>query len=239
MLSVLFRLAVFVSFAFILPSASWAVSLSEFDDFEDGTVENWIWGRTGFGGPEVVMGGPDGENDSYLQIESFGGSDAPGTRMAAINREQWTGDFLAAGVKTIRMDAINLGPNFAFNDLTVRLAFSSTSATLGSGRVVTTVGHFLPQESGSEWQEIEFSLDPMTDLTAVAGSDITEVMRSVSEMRILSSEEPSFLGDQFIARIGVDNIAVVSVPEPKSCMMLIVAATTFIQLVRRRRHRKR
>ena len=129
--------------------------------------------------------------------------------MALINREQWTGDFLAAGVSAIRLEAFNGGPNFAFQDMTIRLGFSSELASTGSGRVVTSQGFPVNRDDG--WQQLEFDLN---DLTPIAGSDPVEVMRSVSEMRIISAEDPLFIGDQFIARLGVDSIT--AVPEPSA-----------------------
>lgn len=197
-----------------------AVTIGQVSDFEDGTVQGWIWGRSGFGGPELQNGGPDGATDVYLQTESFGGDDAPGSRMALIQRGDWTGDFVGGGIGAIRLDASNLGPNFAFEDMVLRLAFSSTTASQGSGRVVTSMGFPLARDSG--WQQLEFSLDP-SDLSPIAGSDVMQVMSSVSEMRILSSTEPAFIGDQFAARLGLDNITAMPVPEPAFPIALIVA----------------
>lgn len=205
-----------------------AIELGHIDDFEDGTEQNWIWGRGGFGGPVAISGGQQGS--IYLETESFGGDDAPGSRMAIINREQWTGDFLAAGVHAIRLDAFNDGPNFAFADLALRIGFSSESASIGSGRVVTTDVFRLARGDG--WQTFEFDL---TDLTSIAGSDAREVLSSVSEMRIISAEEPRFIGDQFIARLGLDNIAAVAVPEPNSWDLSWASLLGFAVTLRQRR----
>ncbi len=205
-------------------STSWSITVGQTDDFEDGTTQSWAWGRTGFGGPEVVSDGQPAEN-LYLQNESFGGSDAPGSRMAIINREQWTGDFIGAGVTAIRLDAINLGPNFAFEDMTLRLGFSSDSALQGSGRVVTNDGFQLLRDGG--WQELVFDL---SNLTAIAGSDLEEVMSSVTEMRIMSAEQPMFTGDRFIARLGIDDLQ--AVPEPHSCGAMLLALMLFASFSR-------
>lgn len=204
--------AVLVGAVLLLVSSGnvFAIEAGQVDDFGDGTEQNWIWGRSGFGGPIAISGGIDGS--IYLETESFGGGDSPGSRMALINREQWTGDFSSAGISSIRMDALNDGPNFAFEDMMLRIGFSSKSASVGSGRVVTSEAFLVARDAG--WQQIEFDLG---QLTAIAGSNINEVMSSVSEMRILSTAEPLFIGDQVIARLGVDNIAAVTVPEPSTC----------------------
>ena len=66
-------------------------AIAQTDDFQDGTTQNWAWGMPGVGGPENVAGGQGGATDLYIQNESFGGDDAPGTRMTIINRAQWDG----------------------------------------------------------------------------------------------------------------------------------------------------
>lgn len=187
-----------------------AIELGQVDDFEGGTELNWVWGRSGFGGPVAISGE---SLSTYLESESFGGDDAPGSRMALLNREQWTGDYLAAGVSAIRLDALNDGPNFAFSDLTVRIAFSSNSASVGSGRVVSSEGYRL--DRGDGWQTLEFDL---TQLLPIEGSNVTEVMRSVSEIRIISANEPRFIGDQILARLGVDNISAGTVVVPEATL---------------------
>lgn len=209
-----------------------AVEVGQTDDFEDGTEQNWIWGREGFGGPVAVLIEPS--VSTYLETESFGGDDAPGSRMAILNREQWTGDYRAAGINSIRLDAVNDGPNFAFEDVVVRIAFSSSTATTGSGRVVSEEGYLLSRGDG--WQALEFDL---TKLAPIAGSSVPEVMSSVSEMRIISAAEPDFIGDQIIARLGVDNISAVNVPEPAMWPFGCVAITFVIRHERRKRCRAR
>lgn len=213
------------------PTSLGAVVVGQVDDFQDSTEQNWAWGRIGVGGPENVSPGQGGVSDLFLQNESFGGDDAPGTRMAILNEVQWTGDFLTAGIKEIRLDAINLGPNFAFEDMYLRIAFSSDTALTGSGRVVTNDSFLLTRDSG--WHELLFGLDPATDLIALAGSDIPEVMSSVSQMRIISAELPSFIGEQNIARLGVDNIT--GLPEPGTIvLLLIMGVSTGLPGIRRR-----
>ena len=218
-LSIVFLICGLLAFSIAFcPNQACAVVVGETDNFQDGSTENWRWGRDGFGGPENVDGGPTGAGDLYLQNESFGGGDAPGSRMAIINRDQWSGDFISSGITAIRLDAINLGPNFAFEDINVRLSFSSQDALIGSGRVSTIDSFLLERNSG--WQSLLFKLDPTTDLTPLAGSNVMEVMSSVFEIRIISAEQPAFIGDQFTARLGVDNIT--ALPEPSSLGMMIL-----------------
>jgi hypothetical protein len=198
------------------PLSAGAVAIGQIDDFQDGSTLQWMWGRAGGGGPENVDGGPGGAADRFLQNESFGGDDAPGSRMAIFNRDQWTGDFLAKGIDVISLDAVNLGPNFVYQDINLRLAFSSNTALEGGGRVVTDASFLLTRGSG--WQHLVFDLDPAS-LVPLAGSSVTEVMSAVSEMRIISAAQPMFTGEQVIARLGVDNIS--TVPEPGSAGLLV------------------
>lgn len=228
-----FRLVRFLIALSILASCSssvHAIELGQVDDFEAGE-QSWIWGRSGFGGPIAVQN--EKNESTYLETESFGGGDAPGSRMALINREQWTGDYVAAGIGGIRLEALNDGPNFAFEDMTIRLGFSSELASTGSGRVVTGEAFSLVRDSG--WQQLEFDL---SDLLPIAGSDVTEVMSSVSEVRIISAAEPSFIGEQVIARLGVDNITAVGVPEPSGALQSLLAMLGLASVCRYRKMKK-
>ena len=99
----------------------------------------------------------------------------------------------------------------------VRLAFSSSTALEGSGRVATTSSFLIERDTG--WHHLTFDLSPAA-ITPLAGSNVVEVMSSVSEARIISADQPAFIGDQFIARLGVDNITAITVPEPDASMLM-------------------
>ena len=101
------------------------VSAGQVDDFEDGTVQNWIIGATGSSSPvNVASGGPDGVDDNFLEYTSTGAGSI-GSRMAIFNaNNQWSGDFISEGIVEIQFDA-----EVTTNDLHLRLAFQGPGGT--------------------------------------------------------------------------------------------------------------
>src|SRR5436190_14081933 len=105
-----------VSATLMLPSLMYGVTLGQIDNFEDGTTQNWVINLLNMGNPppeafpkNVPTGGPSGLNDNYLQLTSTG-SDGPGGRLVGVQyKNQWSGNFLAAGISGISMNVNNLG----------------------------------------------------------------------------------------------------------------------------------
>ena len=50
-------------------------------------------------------GGPAGAGDQYMRITSNGGFGA-GSRLTVLNRTQWLGNYIAAGVTAVEMDLL-------------------------------------------------------------------------------------------------------------------------------------
>jgi hypothetical protein len=175
---------------------------------------------------QVPDAGPGGLGDGALQIEAVGGS-GPGSRLVAINRSQWTGDFLEAGVTGIRLDLRNVGAT----DLTVRLSFAGF---LGSTWFSTTESVFLPSASG--WQTAEFSLTE-ADMTRVQGAaSYAATFADISEMRILHNPAPDLRGAPgTIGLLLVDNITAVPEPGATATVVMGLAGAAGVWLQRRAR----
>ena len=62
----------------------------------------------------------------------------------------------------------------------------------------------------------------LSSLVPIAGSNVADVMSNVTEMRILSAQNPEFIGDQVVARLGVDNIT--ALPEPGTFALVFLGA---------------
>ena len=208
-----------LSFACLLAAGSLAqITLGQVDDFEDGTVMGWGGGTTI---TNQANGGPLGAGDNFLQVQSFGGIGG-GSRWAAFNDLQWTGNYLAAGVTAVSLHMRNLGNN----PLDIRLvAFDFTG---GDNRWTSTVSQSLPVGGG--WQWMTFSL-AQADLTLVQGTTtyadlITDVDRLMFRHQ---AGAPDAQGDPIAALAGMDNIT--AVPEPASLVALGIGAL----LLRRRR----
>ena len=142
------------------------------------------------------------------------------------NRQQWRGDYLAAGVDRLSMDLINLGPT----DLFVRVALLAPDPS-GTTAFVSTDAFAMPAGGGG-WQAHTFSLAEANLTRTVGTLTWAEALATVTEVRLLSAESPSHLGDVVVATLGVDNIR--AVPEPASAA---VAAAGGLALVAKRRRR--
>lgn len=180
-----------------------AISDSETDTF-DSDVEGW------FGAGDSVtreLGGPAGPNDGYLQIVSAGGG-GPGSRMAVMNRSQWTGNYNAvAPVVVIAADLNNLGAT----TLTVRIGLSDTETSSPGGngvRYVTAEFSGIELPPGSGWIPASFTLSSCQMSSIGDAGSLTSLLASVAEVRILSSTDPDWSGDRIEAVMGVDNVRV-------------------------------
>jgi hypothetical protein len=164
--------------------------------------------------PQAVPdGGPAGAGDAYLQITANGG-DGPGSRLAAINAAQWTGNFLGAGVGAIEMDLRNLGTT----DLVVRLLLENPMQAPPTDEAVTLFGAQLP--AGGPWEHVVFPL--FAAALAPTVGDPNQLLGGVTFLRIIHSVGADE-ADPITGMLGVDNIralaAPVTVPEPASALL--------------------
>lgn len=192
-----------------------AVSVGQFDTFEDGTTQGWVIALQGAAPPAAALpinastGGPAGLDDNFLRLTSTG-SFGPGGRLIGINVTQWTGDFLAAGVLAISADVINLGAT----DVSLRLAVGDPSGASVENRAFSTNAIVLP--GGSGWTHVVFPITP-DDLSPIFG-DAASALAGVTELRILHSPSGGYQATPSIAQIGVDNVT--ALPEPGTGALL-------------------
>ena len=203
------------------PLSAMALSLGQIDDFEDGTAQGWGTGN----GPasNIASGGPAGAGDNFLQYTSSGGSGV-NSRMVIFNISQWQGNYIAAGITGLDMDLNNLSAQ----PLALRLAFFVNPTT----GFVTTTPVALPANSG--WQHASFALSAGNFTAIGSPGTFASVLSSFSgQLRILSANSPSLMGDVIAATIGIDNIQ--AIPEPD--VIVLVAGGLLAVLSRLRRHR--
>jgi hypothetical protein len=208
---------------------AWAASVGQMDDFEDGSRQGWQMGfidATNNNMTNVADGGPAGAGDNFLQVFSDGTAVASG-RLTFFNKNQWTGDYLGAGVTSITMHMRNLSPRAPLN---MRLGVN------GDGGLFVTAAS-LALAGGSGWTTAAFSILP-DDLTSVsgragpAGFDAMATLGNVTELRLLNSASPDWTGLPVSATLGIDNIRVVPLPP---AAWLFVSALLGLGAVQRRR----
>ena len=194
------------------------IRVGETSDFEDGTTQGWRVGQPDrHPAPPTNLpdGGPDGVDDNFLQVESFGGTGV-GSRLVWFNNSSsWTGNYIEEGVTAIRASVINQGSQ----DLVLRIAFNGSG-----GRFVTTEGITLAP--GNEWQEVTFKIEA-SDLTAVSGNDVDATLGNVSQIRFLNNSTPLFQGASTQAQLGIDNITALEEPESKPTVGISLSETDF------------
>ncbi len=197
------RSRIFLSALLLLGAAAHAVVPEQIDTFEDGTTQGWVAAILGAPHPAPPVnqpgGGPGGDDDSYLQVTSFGG-DGPGSKLVAINPAQWGGDYPASGVGAIAADLKNLGGT----DLVIRFLLEDPGAN-PPVNIAVTQAVFLP--AGSGWTHAEFSLDP-ADLVAVQGT-VAGALAGATTIRVFHNPDPTFPPPAIAAQLGVDNVRAV------------------------------
>ena len=226
--------AAIVTATLLSPTALFAVTIGQTDNFEDGTTQNWVINLLGMGSPppstfptNVTTGGPSGAGDNYLLLNSSG-NPGPGGRLVAINfNNQWKGNYIAAGVNALTMNVNNFGST----TLSLRLEFADPVAGPPADQAVSTTPVLVP--AGSGWRTVLFPIDP-SFLTAETGNVIA-ALTNATELRILNSPTLGVV-PQVAASLGVDNITAASIPEPATSICLALGLASLLSTkVRRNR----
>lgn len=187
-----------------------ALTLGQSDTFEDGSTQGWQAGPAHPLPPSVVAsGGPAGAGDHYLRLQAIGGA-GPASRLAAENIAQWTGNYTAAGVTALTLDAANFGST----ELWLRLLFDGSDGT-NFARAWSAVPVVLP--AGSGWQTLRFEISP-ADLQVQGGGNVALALSDTYSIRLFHSTASTFPGGTVVATLGVDNIT--AVPEPAAAWLL-------------------
>lgn len=177
-------------------SPAWAVTLGQVDTFQDGTVMFW----SGAPGRQsnVSTGGPAGAGDRYLRVTSDG-SPFSGGKMATFNTAQWSGNYLAAGVKVVMVDFRNEGAN----PLTMRMVvFDQFAGT----QWVSTASQLVPADG--VWRRYTYVLAE-SQMTRTVGTETFANTISNANRLMFRHEAgaPSSQGTAIAAQLGIDNIA--------------------------------
>jgi hypothetical protein len=194
------------------------VTLNQIDTFQ-GSKNNWTDGHAGDNLAVIANGGPNGAGDGYLQVSSGSAGGEP--RLITFNQNQWTGNYIAAHVKSISMEL----KNFGLSTLPIRIAIRNQTGGAVVQGYSSTNAFMLPADGN--WHLAQFKLDNANMTATGAGLPplLTELL-TVADFRLLSAAQPAIIGDAISARIGVDDIT--AVPEPASYILLAVAGAALI-----------
>lgn len=215
-----------------LASCSFAITQGQIDSF---TVSANSWGNNAGSALLKTTDGADGPTDGYLEMITNGAGQGSSSRLIAIAPSSWHGDYIAEGVNAISLDA----NNYTDGDIYLRLAFRS----VGDDTVFVTEEMILAPSSG--WTSLTFDLaESNMERTGVS---YTDTFSSVSQLRVIHRYDPSVgnggppdaadsvlgaLGSPIAARVGIDNIQALGVPEPGT---LALAALSAVAMMTNRR----
>jgi hypothetical protein len=186
------------------PGLAHAIDFGQLDNFQDGTVMGWVEGAVTPNPPtNIPDGGPNGVGDRFLQNISSGGAGA-GSKQVMYNTTQWIGDYNAAKVTRMQGWMANQGTTPLHMRVAIKGGIFST--IFGSTNAIV-----LPADG--VWRPVVFSFTA-SGMSLVAGPDpLADVLSSVSEIRILSSQTaPGYTGDAIISTLGVDNLRAMTIP---------------------------
>lgn len=215
--------ALLLLFAFQGARGADAITLGQSDDFESGPQG---WGD-GLGPGTLDTPGPTGANDSFLRI-----STEVRPRLVNLNSAQWSGDYLAAGVRAITLSAINLGSS----TIELRAAIGDVGLGPNTGGTWFSSTDAITLAPGGGWQQVTLSLDA-TRLTRVAGGDsAADVLAGVSALRLLHATIPDARGQSIASALGIDQVT--AVPEPGSGSLCLLGLALGSRSRRRYRTRR-
>jgi hypothetical protein len=224
------RLPAVVLLGFILmicsPSvAAITLATSTFDSGSDG----WMpWTTSTVASP--TPGNP------YLNIAADGSGEKG--RLLTFNRSSsWVGDYLGSGVTHVELDVANMS---IVDDLQLRVAIGNRSSPMVADGTWWVSNAAITRTTDTPWIRVSLSLLE-ADLHKVGnemgqlGTDTYEqTFADIRAIRIMSSNVgTAAIGDEFFGPVGIDNVSLMAVPEPRSA--LLFGAAFGLALTRRRR----
>jgi hypothetical protein len=189
--------------AALIAAPAAAIGAGQVDDFSLAGQNGWSGGSSPF---NIGSGGPRGSGDRYLEITAANGN------LGTYNSAQWAGNYLSAGVTSLRLDIDNFGPD----PLSLRIALFGpdvgTSYTSANAVV-------LPPSSG--WVSVEFSLLESALVRVAGTASYTNTLSSVARLLLRHDPDPPSPPGEFnrtTATLGIDNVT--AVPEPNAGPLL-------------------
>lgn len=215
----------FLMVVFALPLFCAAVTIGQIDTFEDGTTEGWGVALGPGDGvhpapPSNELGGIGGPLDHYLQLTALGGSGA-GSRLAAMNTDQWSGNYIGEQIGGISMNVRNAGTT----DLSLRLLFEKLGPMGPTDIAFST--NAIPLVADGGWTSIFFPISTV-HLTAGMG-DIGAVLRDTDVLRIFHNPDAAFPPQEsIVASLQIDNIrTIAAIPEPSTVILVMSGFVLF------------
>ena len=176
------------------------------------------------------------EGDFYMRMPVGINPGNKGSKLIAFNpTNEWTGNFVEKGVTGVSLNFANWSES---DPVYLRIAISNLANPQQSGGTwwaSSTPIYFAP-ESG--WGAVSFqinesSMQRVGNLTGELGLDTFEdTLSDIKGFRILSSTLGyGAIGDEFYGVVGMDNIQLITIPEPSfiASLFTILVLTYFLK----------
>ena len=172
-------------------------ALGLINDFEDGSLSGWRKGNANNNPNIIESGGPGGVDDAFLRLISDG-SQSGGKWIIYNTTNDWTGDWIEAGVVSLQMNVRN-NSNM---EVTMRLALGTANSQMNNGAIFSS-GVAVP--ANSDWVTIEIPVKA----DDFSGGNANNTLSNVGVLRILHNNNPSWNGANVVASIDIDNITAI------------------------------
>lgn len=174
------------------------ITLNQIDNFEGFTTSNWTKSTTTIPNENIWTGGPAGQDDNFLRVQSNGGTTSSG-KLVTFNNAQWKGNYITAGVTYISMDVRNSGTSV----ITLRLAFQNIAWTNDPKWSSINPIAVVP---GQGWNTIIFPVTANALTKLGHTNSYSGDFNNINELRILHDDAPGWDGDAIEAVLDIDNI---------------------------------
>lgn len=195
----------------LLSGLAQAIELGQLDDFENGDRDGWTYGKEGTAQEPAVPPmrlepdcGDEGTGDHCLRISANNSTEAPGSRLAAFNRTQWSGDYLAAGVGAIAIRAANVSNTNVTLQLRVRISGNGRSyITKDTIAVPRNVGYV---DGVIRLSPASFIVSPSEENPTRLFEPVADALRNVDRIWIAHNPEGSIAPPPVLAVAHIDDI---------------------------------
>jgi hypothetical protein len=158
-------------------------------------------GWTGFQPFQVPDGGPDGEGDGFLQVESQGGN-GPGSRLATFTEAStFIGSLSLAGATSLDVDIKNFATTAT--PLDMRLSLFGPGSTGNRWTSATPV--VVPNDG--QWHSVSFPINSDAIVRVSGSASFDQMLDDVVRLMLRhDASMPSSTGTSITATVGFDNI---------------------------------
>lgn len=167
------------------------VTFGQIDDFNDGTLQNWEQGQAG---------GLSNVSNS-LQVDADGAG-ALG-KVVFFNETQWQGDYLAQGIKAVKLKVNNISSSAP---IFLRVVMRTNDGAAFPTFFISKDAIEIP--SGSGQMEVVLPIEEADfDKSPSSGASYSVAFSNIVQFRIISSQNGGIIqGDDIVATVQFDDI---------------------------------